>query len=60
MAVRASHPGRPVDRCGIGLIIHVEREKGPVLLSLAEFGVLVTLETFRVIGGQGSTDPEEA
>ena len=60
VAVRASHPGRSVNRCGIGLIIHAEREEGPVLLPLAEFGVLVTLETFRVIGGQGSADPEEA
>jgi hypothetical protein len=60
VAVRASHPSRPVDRRGKGLFVHVEGEEGAVLLPLAEFGVLVTLETFRVIGGQGSADPEEA
>jgi hypothetical protein len=60
VAVRASHSGRPVDRRGKGLFVHVEGKEGAVLLSLAEFGILVALETFRVIGGQGSADPEEA
>jgi hypothetical protein len=60
MAVCASHSGRPVDRRGKSLFVHMEGKEGPVLFPLAESGILVTLETFRVIGGQGSADPEEA
>jgi hypothetical protein len=60
MAIGASHPGFPVNRRGKSLFVHVKGKEGTVLFPLAESGILVTLETFRVISRQRSADPEEA
>jgi len=59
MAVGTSHSRRPVDRRLEGFLVHVKGKEGSVFLSLAEPGVLMALQTLRVIGGQGSSRPEK-
>jgi hypothetical protein len=58
MAVRASHPRRPVYGSFKGLFLYVQGKERPIFVPLAEAGILVTFQAFGVIRRLRGASPE--